>query len=215
MRREGPDPAVADRRAHFDELASRWDTLRPVGAQDQVVERGLDLVGPLEGRTVVDLGSGTGLLEGHLLGRIGRGRILAIDSSPQMVARARAKHPDGRIQWICRDVLDADIGDASADVVLCYNTWPHFDQPERVAGAFLRWLRPTGRALVWHDIGRERLAVLHADAGGAIAGDRLPPLEDLAALFMEAGFAVLQAAEDADSYTCLVERRGAAGESGA
>jgi len=123
-----------------------------------------------------------------------------------MVARARAKHPDGRIQWICRDVLEAGREDASVDIVLCYNTWPHFDRPQRVAGTFLRWLRPRGRALVWHDIGRERLAAIHADAGEAIAGDRLPPLEDLAALFMEAGFAVLQAAEDADSYTFLAER---------
>jgi hypothetical protein len=43
----------------------------------------------------------------------------------------------------------------------------------------------------------------------------LPPLEDLAALFMEAGFAVLQAAEDADSYTFLAERGSGEGEPGA
>ena len=78
------------------------------------------------------------------------------------------------------------------DVVLCYNTWPHFDDPEGVIQEFARWLRPRGMALVWHDIGRERLAAIHAGAGGPIAADRLPPVGELGALFSKSDFGVLQ-----------------------
>jgi ubiquinone/menaquinone biosynthesis C-methylase UbiE len=194
---------VVDRRAVFDGLAPRWDDMRPPGAQDAAVERGLALVGALEGRVVADVGCGTGLVEGHLLRHIANGRILAIDSSAGMIAQARAKHADARIEWPCADVLGTGLASASVDVVLCYNTWPHFDDPAAVAREFRRWLKPRGVALVWHDIGRERLATIHAGAGGPIAGDRLPPVADLGALFSESGFGVLHAHETADSYTLL------------
>jgi ubiquinone/menaquinone biosynthesis C-methylase UbiE len=196
----------ADRRVVFDALASRWDDMRAAGAQDQVVAFGLTIVGALDGRVVVDVGCGTGLLEGHLLGVIGKGRVLAVDSSPAMVAQASSKHADERIEWRCADVLGAGFAPASVDVVLCYNTWPHFDDPGAVAQEFARWLRPRGVALVWHDVGRERLAAIHAGAGGPIAGDRLVPVGELGALFSSCGFGVLRAEEDADSYTLLVRR---------
>jgi ubiquinone/menaquinone biosynthesis C-methylase UbiE len=201
------DPRSAvDRRAVFDELAPRWDAMRPLGAQDAAVKRGLELVGPLDGRMVVDLGCGTGLLEGHLLRRIGCGRVLAIDSSPAMIAQARAKHTDARVEWLCADVLRAGLAPASVDVVFCYNTWPHFDDPAAVAHEFGRWLTRHGLALVWHDIGRERLAAVHAEAGGPLVGDRLPPATELGALFTASGFGVLRAEEDEGSYTLLARR---------
>jgi SAM-dependent methyltransferase len=196
----------ADRRAVFDDLAARWDTLCPAGAQDEAVERGLALVGDIEDRVIVDVGCGTGLLESYLVPHLGCGRLLALDSSPAMMARACAKHDDRRIEWLCRDVRDAGIDTASVDVVLCYNTWPHFDDPAGVARELARWLRPGGPCLVWHDIGRDRLAALHAEAGGPIAGDQLPPIRDLAAIFRTSGFVVASAEEDANSYTLLVSR---------
>ena len=102
----------AEKRRFFDELAPRWDALKPAEACAPGVERGLALVGPLEGRTVVDLGCGTGLLEGHLVPRVGDGRIVAVDFSAEMLALARARHPSERITWLCRDVLDTGMADA-------------------------------------------------------------------------------------------------------
>ena len=197
---------TADRRTVFDSLAPRWDDMRPAAAQDAAVERGLALVGDFAGRVVADVGCGTGLLEGHILRRVGTGRVIAIDGSAGMIAQAHAKHSDTRIEWRCTDVLATGIEPASVDVVLCYNTWPHFDDPSAVARAFARWLKPRGVALVWHDIGRERLALIHSEAGGPIAGDRLPPVDELGALFTETGFGILRADEDADSYTLLARR---------
>jgi ubiquinone/menaquinone biosynthesis C-methylase UbiE len=195
-----------DRRKVFDALAVRWDDMRPAGAQDAAVESGLTLVGALAGRVVVDVGCGTGLVEGHLLRHVEEGRIIALDSSLQMLERARSKYADQRIEWVCEDVLGANLLTGSVDVVLCYNTWPHFDDPEGVIREFSRWLRPHGMALVWHDIGRERLAAIHAGAGGPIALDRLLPVSDLGAMFSKSGFALREAEEDADSYTLLAQR---------
>jgi ubiquinone/menaquinone biosynthesis C-methylase UbiE len=201
-------PLAAARRAVFDGLASRWDEMRPADKQHDTVQRGLALLGTLAGCTVADVGCGTGLLEGQLLRRIEGGRIVAIDSSPEMLAQARSKHGETHIEWLCRDVLEARLGCASVDAVLCYNTWPHFDDPPAVAREIARWLKPGGRVLVWHDIGRARLAEIHAGAAGPISADRLPPVRELAAVFSTAGFDVQRAEEDDSSYTLLARRAG-------
>lgn len=196
----------AEKRLFFDDLAPRWDSLKPADACAPGVERGLALVGPLDGRTVVDLGCGTGLLEGHLLDRMAGGRVVAIDFSAQMLALARARHGSERVAWLCRDVLDTELADASADVVLCFNAFPHFPDPAATAREAARWLRPGGPVLVWHDIGRERLAAIHGGGPPPIHRDLLPPVAHLADLFRLAGLVVERAEEDEASYTLLARR---------
>jgi ubiquinone/menaquinone biosynthesis C-methylase UbiE len=196
----------ADKRRFFDELAPRWDSLKPPEGCAPGVERGLALVAPLEGRTVVDLGCGTGLLEGHLLPRVGDGRIVAVDFSAEMLALARARHGSDRVTWLCRDVLDTGMDDASADVVLCFNAFPHFADRPATALEIARWLRPCAPVLVWHDIGRKRLAAIHGDGPPPIRQDLLPPVAEMADVFEAAGLAVQRADEDEGSYTLLARR---------
>lgn len=196
----------AEKRRFFDELAPHWGELKPGEACAPGVERGLALVGALEGRTVVDLGCGTGLLEGHLLPRVGRGRIVAVDFSAEMLALARARHGSQRIAWICRDVLDTAIAGASVDAVLCFNAFPHFPDPAATLREAARWLRLGGGLLVWHDIGREQLAAIHGGGPPPIRQDLLMPVERLSDLAAAAGLVVERAEEDADSYTLLARR---------
>jgi demethylmenaquinone methyltransferase/2-methoxy-6-polyprenyl-1,4-benzoquinol methylase len=196
----------AEKRRFFDELAPRWDSLRPAQACAPGVERGLALVGPLEGRCVVDLGCGTGLLEEHVLPRIGDGRVVAVDFSAEMLALARARHVSDRIHWLCRDVLDTALPDGSADLVLCFNAFPHFADAAATAREIARWLRRGGLALVWHDIGRERLAVVHGGGPPPIRQDVLPPVTQLADLFIAEGLLVERAEEDEDAYMLLTRR---------
>jgi demethylmenaquinone methyltransferase/2-methoxy-6-polyprenyl-1,4-benzoquinol methylase len=196
----------AEKRRFFDDLAPRWDDLKPGDACAPGVERGLALVGPLEGRTVVDLGCGTGLLEGHLLPRVGDGRIVAVDFSAEMLARARARHASDRITWICRDVLDTAIADASVDTVLCFNAFPHFPDPAATAREAARWLRPGGPLLVWHDVGREQLAAIHGGGPPPIREDLMLPVDRLAEAVAAAGLVIERAEEDAGSSTLLARR---------
>lgn len=197
---------TADKRRFFDELAPRWDGIKPPEACAPGVELGLGLVGPLAGCTVVDLGCGTGLLEGYLLQRVGDGRIVAVDFSAEMLALARARHASDRIRWLCCDVLETGLPDASVDVVLCFNTFPHFPCAAAAARESGRWLRPGGRILVWHDIGRERLALVHGAGPVPIQHDLLPPVARLAQSFGGTGLEVELAHEDQESYTLLARR---------
>lgn len=204
--RGGLTETALERRTAFDALAERWDAGKAPEAIASGVEKGLALLGDLEGLSVVDLGAGPGRIEPFLLPRLGAGAVVAVDFSPAMVARGAARVADPRVTWLCRDVLDTGLGDSSADVVLCFNAFPHFPDPRAVLREAARWLRPGGRLLLWHDLGRARLAEVHRRTGGAVGDDLLPPVTSLAGAARDAGLLVERAAEDDSSYTLLARR---------
>lgn len=205
-----PDFAVSacPKRQAFDALAPRWDSLKPDEAVAAGARRGLCLVGDLSGRDVVDLGCGTGRLEEVLLPHLGEGTVVAVDFSPGMIEQASRRCGDPRVTWLCRDVLQTGLSSGSVDVVLCFDSFPHFPDGAAVVAEAARWLRPGGTFLLWHDVGREQLAQVHRRAGPAVENDLLPPVADLAALAAAAGLVVGIAEEDEVSYTFLARRVG-------
>ena len=199
--------SVCPKRQAFDALAPRWDSLKPDEAVAAGAERGLALLGGFSGADVVDLGCGTGCLETLLLPRIGTGTVAAVDFSPAMIEQASRRCDDPRITWICRDVLATGLSSGSADVVLCFDSFPHFPDGAAVLKEAARWLRPGGAFLLWHDVGREQLARIHRRAGPAVENDLLPPVDALATLADAAGLEAEIAVEDEVSYTFLARRR--------
>ena len=123
-----------------------------------------------------------------------------------MVTRGKTRFSDTRVTWMACDVLDAGVTCGSVDVVLCYNTLPHFPDKERVLREWVRWLRDGGHVLVWHDVGREKIAEIHGHVGGAIGADHLPAAKDLAKLMVTCGLTVHVAEESPTSYAVLAER---------
>jgi ubiquinone/menaquinone biosynthesis C-methylase UbiE len=82
-------------RRHFDAIAPRYDLLR-----SQLFEEALDVLvraADLEGRTVLDLGCGTGRYAAALAERFGCTAI-GVDPSPAMLAVARARDAD--VIWL-------------------------------------------------------------------------------------------------------------------
>lgn len=205
-----PDLALSacPKRQAFDALAPRWDSLKPDEAVAAGARRGLSLLGELSGRHVVDLGCGTGRLEEVLLPHLGKGTVVAVDFSPAMIEQASRRCGDPRVTWLCRDVLETGFSSGSADVVLCFDAFPHFPDGAAVLREAARWLRPGGAFLLWHDVGREQLARVHRRAGPAVENDLLPPVADLASLAAAAGLVVGIAEEDEASYTFLARRPG-------
>lgn len=101
---------------------------------------------PAEPELVLDVATGTGFAAYAAL-RLKPGRVLAVDLSPAMVAKASAKaaslDPAGVITWQVGPAVPMPADDGSADVVLCASSL-HF----LGAVAFADWrrvLRPGGR----------------------------------------------------------------------
>jgi SAM-dependent methyltransferase len=92
---------------------------------------------------VVDLGCGVGRLTRALAARAAR--VHALDVSAEMLARARALHPDlANVTWHHGDGATlAPLGDASADGVVSHVVFQHLPDPRLTYG----YVREMGRVL--------------------------------------------------------------------
>lgn len=82
-----------------------WDPDRYLRFADHRTRPGMELafrIPDIDARSIVDLGSGTGHLTAHLAERWPEASILGIDSSEEMVERARFDHPS--LEWVVGDV---------------------------------------------------------------------------------------------------------------
>lgn len=80
--------------------------------------------------------------------------VVGVDSSPDMLARARARVPDG--EFLLGDLCSLPVDDDAVDVVVCALALAHVPDLRPVFAEFARVLRPGGH-LVTSDIHYERV----------------------------------------------------------
>ena len=80
--------------SHFGAIAGSYDRLRPVDERWWQLFDLLVAAGDLAGRRTLDVGCGTGTLAVELVER--GGKVWGVDSSPEMLAEARAKETRAR-----------------------------------------------------------------------------------------------------------------------
>jgi SAM-dependent methyltransferase len=126
---------------------------------------------------VLDVASGPGAVAAAAAGR--GATVVGVDLSPQMVALARAHHP--QVEFREADAERLPFSESSFDAVVCNFGLGHFGRPERVAAELLRVLTPGGRvALSWWDApSRARVNGVFfealAEAGASAPAGSVPP----------------------------------------
>ena len=135
----------------------------------------------LVGLTVLEPGCGTGRLTRVLSERVGpRGRVLAMDISPQMVQKAQTKVGGlSNVHLRCASMESCVLPWGEVDLVFCHQVFPHFDHQEYAAKIIPRCLRPGGRLVILHLISSREINDLHRKAGTAVAQDMLPGPEEM------------------------------------
>ncbi|MBQ7231246.1 MAG: class I SAM-dependent methyltransferase [Oscillospiraceae bacterium] len=145
----------------FDRLAPRWDA--DMIRSDAVIARILDGAGVTEGRDVLDVACGTGVLFPDYLARK-VASVTAVDIAPEMVKIAGGKYPGENITVLCGDVETMKF-DKQFDCVMVYNAFPHFPEPARLIETLSGLLKAGGTLTIAH--GMSRAAIDHHHEGTA------------------------------------------------
>lgn len=178
--------STSDRVSFFNSHSASWDGLyspEELELARVLVERchfGTD-------ETLLEAGSGTGVITAILAQVITGGVIKSIDNSPEMIRKAGEKNFPGRVETIVAPVQDVPFPDGFFTSILCFNSFPHFHPWPAAIKELKRTLSPGGRLFIVHSLSRESLNRMHREIGGPVEQDALPAPALLEAMFKDEG----------------------------
>lgn len=201
---------MQDKRAHFEKIAQDWDAMQsPERPQDVRVLLSSHLPLFRQSKRILEIGTGTGLLISMLQTLAPQAYLLSVDLAHAMLLCARVKHPQASLLQAdaCHLPFARDNHlETKFDLIMCHNTFPHFQDPLQALASINQSLRPGGHVLILHDRSRRTVNALHHRIGGAIGADLLPAPKDLQALIEQAGLVCLEI-EDGPEYFQALARR--------
>lgn len=195
-------PSLPHLQAHHGDFATFRDTMvetspgrfGPIwwGVWDQLVAAAPDA-------TVVDLGTGPGLLLPMLRARVPQGRIIGVDVQPVMLETAQANAQAAGAELIVTDLAHGvPLPDGVADVVTCVHVIHELEHPPALIAEIARLVRPGGKVVVYDWLKRPLQTYLE---GAEPDEDRMQhfrehclfTMDDLLFLFRRVGLRVVEA----------------------
>ena len=164
----------------FDRLAPGWDA--DMVRNDEIIGTILDNAAVTEGKDVLDVACGTGVLIPDYRKRK-VASVTGIDISPKMAEIARAKFQQSEVTILCGDVETTDFA-RQFDCVVVYNAFPHFPDPKQLIQTLSGLLKHGGTLTVAHGMSRKKIDAHHRGVASHVSNG-LMSAEDLAAIFEE------------------------------
>lgn len=127
----------------FEAKAADWDANNRksllASAIGETILRQVSLDGQMD---VLDFGAGTGLIASRIAP--GVRRVVAVDTSPAMLARLESK-PElkGKVETVCQDIVERPL-DAKFDLVVSAMALHHVEDTDRLLARFSELLKDAG-----------------------------------------------------------------------
>lgn len=193
-------------REFFDERAEVWDEMSVHDmAKVSYIADLLDISGDM---SVLDVGTGTGVMIPSYLERLQGGHVTALDYSESMISVARRKHPESdSLTYRVMDLYDLDESGVY-DRVVCYSCFPHFPDPIGAIAVLTRALKPGGLLCIAHSSSKDHINHVHEAGGREICNDYLPDMDVMVEMFSSAGLETVSSRDD-DEYYIVIGRKSA------
>jgi ubiquinone/menaquinone biosynthesis C-methylase UbiE len=195
---------MRNRQAFFNQAAENWDKEIDNPKLQAFLEQFVPSFDLIAGQTVLDVGTGTGILIPFLHKALGpKGHITAIDYAPNMVDICKIKHAQlSNISIIVSNAENLQFPDASFDAVTCFGLFPHLDNKKAALNQFYRVLKSKGRLIIAHALSSLEVKRHHQTAPQAVAYDVLPTETKMRKLLEQTGFTGIQIVDKPGSYLC-------------
>ncbi|HSI40639.1 MAG TPA: methyltransferase domain-containing protein [Xanthobacteraceae bacterium] len=165
-------PALSDRLTRSALAAEAWSEVRePLDRQlSPLGLRAIEVLNPLCGDVIVDVGCGTGQTVLQLADKVGpEGRVIGIDIAPLLldVAQERARGI-AQVGFVSGDALLLDLPDLSIDAFFSRFGVMAFPDPVAAFSNFHRMLKPAGRMtfVCWRSLDENELDFFPLRAAG-------------------------------------------------
>ncbi|MCC6612673.1 MAG: class I SAM-dependent methyltransferase [Anaerolineae bacterium] len=192
-------------RSYFEARAPVWN--RQVSAQTDARLRAMlasfdaDLC---SARTILDVGTGVGILIPYLREFAPSARLIATDLAHAMLAQARLDHAGA---WVVQaDVHDQPLAVGGFDVVICHHSFPHFTDKPLALREMGRVLRPGGLLAILHHESRATINAIHAGCEPPVDADVLPDADEMGVLLAAAGYIDVRVDDAPDRYIAAGRR---------
>jgi ubiquinone/menaquinone biosynthesis C-methylase UbiE len=157
-----------------------------------------------KGATVLDVGSGTGIMV-PLIRSHQPARIYACDLSEAMLAQLSKNYAD--VETILGDVRNLGLPDGSLDVVFVNACYPNIADKATAFSNISRMMKPGGRLVISHPLGKSFIAVLKK--GTPFPLDDFPERADAETLLRAFGFGTRRFVDEPELYILVGEKSAA------
>ena len=189
-------------RRSFDELYQLFEPPLPEGVPGRL-ERIVASGEIVEGTAVLDVGSGTGIMV-PLIRKYEPARIYACDLSSAMLGQLSKNY--AYAETILGDVRDLELPDGSLDAVFVNACYPNIIDKATAFSNISRMLRPGGRLVISHPLGRSFIEVIRK--GTPFPLDDFPERADAESLLRAFGLAISGFFDEPEFYLLVAKKDG-------
>jgi ubiquinone/menaquinone biosynthesis C-methylase UbiE len=157
----------------------------------------------VKGATVLDVGSGTGIMV-PLIRKYEPARIYACDLSSAMLGQLSKNYTYA--ETILGDVRDLELPDGSVDVVFINACYPNIVDKATAFFNISRMLKPGGRLVISHPLGKAFIEVIKKSTPFPL--DDFPERADAENLLRALGFAIKGFFDEPEIYLLVATKEG-------
>lgn len=189
----------------FDTISEKWDS--QIKVNEEKIYKLLSQISICDGDSILDIGTGTGVLIPFFKELNKSGQITAVDMSSGMINVANRKF--GALNNLEFKVLDVenDYLENKYDKIVLYSMFPHLTNKTATIKKLVSGnLKDNGKLLIAHSDSRDFLNNLHSNADERVKEARLIEVNKQKEVFEKENLKVSKSYEDDEIYYLVIEK---------